>query len=62
MLEVREQILQEKGFDDIYVQKKNEENLTALAELPLILNSVDRLKQVSRGNVSRLQIQFSGRC
>uniref|UniRef100_A0A1I7TB03 4'-phosphopantetheine phosphatase n=1 Tax=Caenorhabditis tropicalis TaxID=1561998 RepID=A0A1I7TB03_9PELO len=45
LLEVREQILQEKGFDDIYVQKKHEENCTAIAELPRVLALIDELKQ-----------------
>ncbi|EGT30162.1 CBN-PNK-4 protein [Caenorhabditis brenneri] len=47
LLEVREQILQEKGFDDIYVQKKHEENCTAIAELPNVLAIIDKLKETS---------------
>ncbi|KAF1747896.1 hypothetical protein GCK72_024362 [Caenorhabditis remanei] len=47
LLEVREQILQEKGFDDIYVQKKHEENCTAIAELPHVLATIDKLKETS---------------
>lgn len=51
MLEVREQILQEKGFDDIYVQKKHAENCTAIAELPRVLAKIDELKNVSHYNL-----------
>ncbi|CAI2356820.1 unnamed protein product [Caenorhabditis sp. 36 PRJEB53466] len=59
MLEVREQILQEKGFDDIYVQKKHEENRSALAQLPTILASIDKLREIP--NNERAAIEYVSR-
>ncbi|CAP33075.1 Protein CBR-PNK-4 [Caenorhabditis briggsae] len=59
LLEVREQILQEKGFDDIYVQKKHEENLSAVAELPIVLASIDKLKEAGD---EKAVVEYVSRC
>lgn len=59
LLEVREQILQEKGFDDIYVQKKDEENRTAIAELPIVLAAIDDLKKTGD---EKIVLEYVARC
>lgn len=59
LLEVREQILQEKGFDDIYVQKKDEENRTAIAELPIVLAFIDELKKTGD---EKTVLEYVARC
>uniref|UniRef100_A0A8R1I1D2 4'-phosphopantetheine phosphatase n=1 Tax=Caenorhabditis japonica TaxID=281687 RepID=A0A8R1I1D2_CAEJA len=60
MLEVREQILQQKKFDDIYVQKKHDENCTALAELPSILAIIDNLKDSGKNDKEVLEYVSRG--
>ncbi|CAI5455472.1 unnamed protein product [Caenorhabditis angaria] len=44
ILELREQILRQYGFDDIYLQQKQKENEFALHELPQVLSTIDNLK------------------